>query len=95
MNSTNNKLTGVGKFLRQLRFEHDESQEEMAKRLGITAPYISLLGAKQPVTKKLALKIIKEYNLQGDTKTSFVNIVTNDVVRRFWEKGDTKREQLA
>jgi transcriptional regulator with XRE-family HTH domain len=84
MGSTNNGLTGVGKFLRRLRFEHEESQEEMANRLGVTAPYISMLGGKQPVTKKLALKIIKEYNLQGDTKASFVDVVTRDVVRRFW-----------
>jgi len=82
--SDTSKLTDVGKFLRQLRFDNDESQEEMAVKLGVTAPYISLLGGKQPVTKKLALKIIKAYNLDGPPKKSFIDIVTRDVVRRFW-----------
>jgi transcriptional regulator with XRE-family HTH domain len=85
MKSKGNDLTEVGKFLRQLRFEREEGQEEMATRLGVTTPYISLLGSKQPVTKKLALKIIKEYNLEGNVKAKFVEIVTRDVVRRFWE----------
>ena len=84
MNSTSKKLTDVGRFLRQLRFEREESQEEMAKRLGVTAPYISLLEGRQPVTKKLALKIIKAYNLEGNAKAGFVDMVTRDVVRRFW-----------
>jgi transcriptional regulator with XRE-family HTH domain len=84
MNRTDKKLTEVGRFLRQLRFEQEESQEEMATRLGVTTPYISLLGAKQPMTKKLALKIIKEYNLEGNVKARFIEIVTRDVVRRFW-----------
>jgi transcriptional regulator with XRE-family HTH domain len=82
----NNKgLTDVGMFLRQLRFEHNENQEEMAKRLGvITAPYISLLGAKQPVTKKIVAKIIREYRLDGKAKDQFVDMVSRDVIRRFW-----------
>ena len=78
------ELTDVGKFLRQLRFEHDEGQEQMAQKLGVTAPYISLLGGRQPINKKLALKIIKAYNLDGDSKASFIDIVTRDVVKRFW-----------
>jgi len=87
MGDTNKKLTEVGKFLRQLRFDHDESQEEMAVKLGVTAPYISLLGGKQPVTKKLALKIIKVYNLDGASKKAFGDLITKDVVRRFWGGG--------
>jgi transcriptional regulator with XRE-family HTH domain len=80
----NKELTDVGMFLRQLRFEHNESQEEMAKRIGVTPPYISLLGAKQPVTKKIAVKIISAYRLSGKAKDTFVDMVTRDVVRRFW-----------
>jgi plasmid maintenance system antidote protein VapI len=81
----NNKgLTDVGMFLKRLRFEHNESQEEMATRLGITPPYISLLGAKQPMTKKIAVKIIREYRLEGKAKDQFVDMVTRDIVRRFW-----------
>jgi plasmid maintenance system antidote protein VapI len=80
------KMTEVGKFLRQLRFDLEENHEEMAKRLGVTTPYISLLGGRQPITRKLALKIIKEYKLEGKVRDSFVTIVSNDIVRRFWGK---------
>ena len=85
MKSTEKKLTEVGQFLRKLRFEYEESQEEMAERLGVTAAYICLLGSRQPVTKKLALKIIKTYNLEDNAKAGFVDMVTRDIVRRFWE----------
>jgi len=84
MGDANKALTEVGKFLRKLRFEQEESQEEMANRLGVSVPYISLLGGKQALTKTLALKIIKEYNLEGNSKAQFVDIVTRDIVKRFW-----------
>ena len=86
MNSTKKNLTEVGKFLRKLRFEHDESQEDMAKRLGIATPYISLLEGKQGVTKKLAVKIINVYNLTGKDKELFINLVSQDIINRFWGK---------
>ncbi|MCL2093003.1 MAG: helix-turn-helix domain-containing protein [Treponema sp.] len=86
MNPKKSDVTPVGLFLRRLRFEHNESQEEMAQKLGITAPYISLLEYRQPLTKKLALGIIRSYNLSGKEKDAFVNMVTNDVVQRFWGK---------
>jgi len=79
------ELTDVGKFLRQLRFNREESQEDMAVRLGVTTPYISLLGGKQPITKKLAVKIIQSYNLSDEEKAAFIDLVTRDVVQRFWE----------
>jgi transcriptional regulator with XRE-family HTH domain len=78
------KLTDVGVFLRRLRFDHQENQEEMAKRLGVTATYISLLGSKQPVTKKIAMKIISAYRLSEKDKETFVAMVTRDIVKRFW-----------
>ena len=78
------EISEIGQFLRRLRFEHEDSQETMAAKLGVTAPYISLLEYKQPVNKKLAVKIIKAYNLTGAGKDAFVNMVTNDIVRRFW-----------
>jgi transcriptional regulator with XRE-family HTH domain len=76
----------IGSFLRRLRFDNNESQDEMAARLGVTAPYISLLEFRQPLTKKIAIKIIKVYGLSGKTKDTFVDMVTKDVVRRFWGK---------
>ena len=79
------KKTGeIGSFLRRLRFESNESQDDMAAKLGVTAPYISLLEGRQALNKKIAIKIIKAYGLSGKTKDDFVQMVTNDIVNRFW-----------
>jgi transcriptional regulator with XRE-family HTH domain len=78
------KLTDIGMFLRKLRFDHQENQEEMAKKLGVTAAYISLLESKQPVTKKIAMTIISAYGLSEKEKETFVDMVTRDIVKRFW-----------
>ena len=80
------EISEIGAFLRRLRFENNESQEEMAVKLGVTAPYISLLEYRQPLTRKIAFSIIRAYGLNGSAKDSFVNMVTNDIVRRFWKK---------
>jgi transcriptional regulator with XRE-family HTH domain len=76
----------IGVFLRKLRFERNESQDEMAVKLGVTAPYISLLEGRQPVTKKIAIRLIKAYGLSEKDKNAFVGMVTRDIVRRFWGK---------
>ena len=74
----------VGSYLRRLRFENNENQEDMAAKLGVTTPYISLLERRQPLTKKIAVKIINVYGLKGKEKDSFVNMVSRDIVSRFW-----------
>jgi len=78
------EISELGAFIRRLRFENNETQEDMAVKLGVATSYISLLGGKQPITKKLALKIIKAYNLDGASKKTFIDIITRDIVRRFW-----------
>jgi len=80
------QISEIGTWLRKLRFDRNESQDDMAVKLGVTAPYISLMEYRQPVTKKIAVKIIREYNLAGRDKDNFVDIVTRDVVRRYWGK---------
>jgi len=84
MANSNSEMTEVGRFLKQLRFERDEGQEEMAEKLGVTKSYISLLGSRQAIPKTLVFKVIKEYNLDETAKAKFIDIVTRDVVRRFW-----------
>jgi len=78
-------MSEIGAFLRRLRFENNESQEDMAAKLGVTTPYVSMLETRLPLTRKLAVKIISAYGLQGDVKNSFVNMVSQDIVTRFWE----------
>jgi len=78
------KINDIGSFLRKLRFDNNETQEDMASKLGVTPAYISLLEFRQPITKKMALKIIKTYSLSDKDKDVFVNMITNDIVKRFW-----------
>ena len=80
------EVSEIGAYLRRLRFEHNEGQEDMAKKLDVTAPYISLLEYKQPVTRKLAVKIMQAYNLSEKEKAIFIDMVTRDIVKRFWRK---------
>jgi len=79
-------ISPIGLFLRKLRFDHNESQEDMAQKLGVSTPYISLIEGRQAITKKIAVKIISEYKLTGAVKDDFVNIVTQDIINRFWGK---------
>ncbi|MDR2597298.1 MAG: helix-turn-helix transcriptional regulator [Treponema sp.] len=57
----------------------------MADKLGVTRSYVSLMEGKQPLNKKMVIKIIQCYNLSGQVKQDFIDMVTRDVVRRFWE----------
>jgi len=74
----------IASFLRRLRFEQNENQADMANRLGVSTPFISLLESKQPITKNITIKIIQCYNLSGKVKQDFIDMVTKDVVKRFW-----------
>jgi len=78
------EVSEIGVFLRKLRFENNEGQEDMANRLGVTPAYISLLEKKQPLTKKIAVKIINGYGLNGNAKDAFIKMVSQDIVTRFW-----------
>jgi transcriptional regulator with XRE-family HTH domain len=79
------EISEIGSFLRKLRFDQNESQSDMAERLGVSTPFVSLLESKQPITKNTAVKIIQCYNLSGQVKQEFIDMVTRDVVKRFWE----------
>jgi len=79
------EISELGAFIRRLRFEHNESGGDMAAKLGVTRSYISLMEGKQPLNKKMAVKIIQCYDLSGQVKQDFIDMVTRDIVRRFWE----------
>lgn len=79
------EISEIGSFLRKLRFEHSESQSDMAEKLGVSTPFVSLLEGKQPITRNIAVKIIQCYNLSGQVKQDFIDMVTKDVVKRFWD----------
>lgn len=60
--------TELGKELRKLRAEHDETMSTMAKKIGKTASFLSAveIGKKEPPST-LEEAIITLYNLAGET----------------------------
>lgn len=59
--------TEVGKILAKLRIDNDQLQSDMAKRLGVSSSYLSLIerGCRR-LRWTVAGKIVSEYGLKGD-----------------------------
>jgi transcriptional regulator with XRE-family HTH domain len=74
----------VADFLRKLRFENNESQTEMAVRVGTSMATISLAEARAQMTSSLARKIINAYSLNDSDKKKFTDIVSRAVLKRYW-----------
>lgn len=54
----------LGKYLHKLRFINNETQKEMAKRLGITATMLTYIEqGKRKLSDKLFKRLAKEYDL--------------------------------
>ncbi|MBR1721675.1 MAG: helix-turn-helix transcriptional regulator [Treponema sp.] len=63
-------LTPIGKYLRKLRIDLEESMEDMAKRLGISKTYLSFIeNGSREISQDFAEKIMEEYRLAGNEKT--------------------------
>ncbi len=60
-------LTAFGKELRKLRIDHDEIQQDMAARLGVSAPFLSAVetGRKKP-PRSLVPTLASVYGLSAD-----------------------------
>ena len=71
-------MTSLTVFLKQLRLKHgNERLSDMARRLGISASYLSTIEThKRKMNDKLFEKITKIYELSG-TETSELNVLRN------------------
>ncbi len=57
----------VGRILRKLQIDNDQRQRDMAKRLGVSGAYLSIIetGGK-PLPWRIAERVVREYGLKGD-----------------------------
>lgn len=67
----------LGRYLFALRVAEYESQKEMAKKLGVTASYLSAIEmGKKPLTPNMFQKISEEYNIEGERYAEFEKLVS-------------------
>lgn len=61
--------TEIGKILRKLRADKGETAKDMAKKLGITASYLSAIElGKRRMTEEIQTQIIFMYELSADDR---------------------------
>lgn len=77
------KTMTLGQRIRELREEHDFSLRELAKKIGVTPPFLSdvELGKRYPSEKNL-IKISKELNVSKEELSSYDNRPPVDDLRR-------------
>jgi transcriptional regulator with XRE-family HTH domain len=80
------KSTELGKRLRLLRVTRDENIDTMASRLGITGAYLCNLESSGIMPAELVKRLIGAYALPDDQKQELINVVSDAVLKRFWEK---------
>lgn len=70
------KITALGKFIRKIRIDNGEYAIDMAKRLGVTPQYISLVElGKRKLNTVLKNKFIEEYKLNNEQKLELERIM--------------------
>ena len=63
----NVKISELGKFIRKIRIDNEETGIQMAERLGVTSSYISAIElGKRDMSNKLKNEFIKRYNLNNN-----------------------------
>ena len=66
-------LTPVGKYLRKMRIDLDESMDDMALRLGVSKTYLSFIeNGTREISQDFANKIMSEYSLCGEKAGGFL-----------------------
>ena len=66
--------TALGKFLRRIRIEKDESQKDMAENLGISSSFLSSLenGKRSGASEVFLQKVIKKYSLTSKQECELI-----------------------
>lgn len=63
------EITEIGKILRKLRVDCGETARDMAKKLGITASYLSAIElGKRRMTEEIQTQIVFLYELSADDR---------------------------
>ncbi|MDD6486197.1 MAG: helix-turn-helix transcriptional regulator [Spirochaetales bacterium] len=69
-------MTEIAKFLRKLRIDNEQSLGDMAKRLDLSAAYLSAIeNGKRKAPEDLKDNLFKAYNLSEEQKLEFARLV--------------------
>lgn len=64
------ELTMFGKYLRKMRIDNSELLGQMAKRLGVSAAYLSSIeNGQREIPESFVENIVQKYNLSDEQKT--------------------------
>jgi|GEM_PF-1439416 len=75
-------LTPIGKYLRKLRIDCDESMDMMARRLGVSKTYLSFVeNGIREISQDFAVKIMDEYNIYGEKARGFLDAFYNTPIK--------------
>ena len=75
-------LTEFGKYCRILRINNGEILNDMAKKLGVTASYLSAIeNGKRDITDGIVTAIEEKYGLKGDDLERFNEAVASSKTR--------------
>lgn len=92
-------VTDLGRFLRKLRLDHDEIMMDMAKKLGVSAAFLSSVenGKKKPPASWKE-QISSLYQLRGpeneEWQRAFVEATTKQVIHLEQFSNDAKNLML-
>ena len=73
------KLTEFGKFLRKLRIDNGELLKDMAIKLNVTPPFLSMVETgRRSIPKKWEEEIEKIYSLSLKEKEELIDILNRN-----------------
>jgi DNA-binding XRE family transcriptional regulator len=80
---TANQLT---QYLKMLRVKNDETGDVMASRIGVSGAYLFNMEKKGIMPAEMVRRLVQSYALGTEEKNKLVEIISNEVVKKFWEK---------
>ena len=71
-------VTVFGSFLRKVRLDHNERLYDMAKKIGISAAFLSSVEhGRKKIPNDLITKVIDLYNLNSDQTAKLMDAVSS------------------
>jgi len=92
------KNSDIGKYLKKLRIDFDETMSDMAEKLKVSVAFLSAVETgKRKIPSSMISKICDLYNLTSKEKDSFFESIalSGDRVEVYFIAGDDKRNNVA
>lgn len=86
-------LTDLGKFLRKLRIDNDETEAAMAKKIGVSSAFLSAVeNGKKDIPDSWVGGICKIYSFNTEQRQEFIHSVANSKVKIKIDLRDVRNE---